>query len=1045
MIFRHLAAACGLLVSGSCLLLGQSQLGTGAISGSILDPSGASVGGAIVTVTNNGNGLTRQASSSNDGNFAVPVLPSGVYLVKAEKPGFRTLEQKDVLVTVGSTSTLILKMELGAVAETVTVEATVAVDTTSTTESSLVDRTQINDLPINGRRADQFALLTPGVTRDGRFGLLSYRGQSGVFNNFMVEGNDDNQAYFSEARGRTRIASNISANAIQEFQVGKGAFQAEFGRAAGGSINAVLRSGGNNTHGDAFWYYRDQNFNARDPLASFRPDERRQQFGGSIGGPIKKDKLFYFFNYDQQLRNFPLVTEDLSNVLTVGRPSLPNNPTDAQRQQYERDLAAFNAGTEFLRGRFPEGAPGNALPRDANQELWLIKSDYNITDRHTLSVFFNHLNARGQNAIQTPLVLGNVGRNGSDDVRIWSANARLTSTVTPSQVNEFRFQWGRNHEFQFGNEAPPQVFVGNFSFGRASFLERPALPDERKLQFIDNYSVLLGKHTIKFGGEINRTYDIIENPANFGASYRYSNALVFGRDILNQTPNGNYSSYTQSFGRPGVTFTTYDYALFFQDQWKVNRRLTLNFGLRYDYQQFPEVQFPNPAIPETASFNSDLNNFGPRVGAAYDLTGDGKTVLRGGYGMIYARTPNGQIGDALRNNGLLDPNQATVSISLIPSDPGAPKFPNILPAFPSTARGSASVSRMATDFERPRIQDMNIGIERQLGKFVVSGSFLYTKGEFLPLSFDTNLPAPNYERTYRTPDGQTFTVPFSAGVTRTASGQSQNINLSRPDPNFGSILVSRSIGESWYRGMFLEVKRRFTNGFQFGASYTLAKAENYTGSGDGGGSGSESPFGGGRLFNQFDLESNRGSAPTDQRHRFVANGVWNLPGAQSQNAFVKNVVGGFRLSGIYTAESGRGLADLVTIPQLPFTAPDGAQWNGFGGILGQGGLNFLPTVERNSDHGEANYRLDLRLARDFRLGERAVLEVLGEAFNLFNTSNFNGFGNTIYDAASTPATTPLATPVELRSNVNYRRNTNNSSQPDGTNARRFQIALRFRF
>lgn len=204
--------------------------------------------------------------------------------------------------------------------------------------------------------------------RDGRFGLLSYRGQSGVFNNFTLEGNDDNQAYFSEGRGRTRIASNVSANAIQEFQVSQSNFLPEFGRSAGGGINAVVRSGGNDFHADGFWYFRNQKFSARDPLASVNPTERRDQFGGSVSGPILKDKLFYFVNYEQQKRNFPLITEDLSRVLTTG---LPLNASAA-------DQAAFARGTADLRARFPGGAPGGTLPRRFDQILFLTKLDWTI-------------------------------------------------------------------------------------------------------------------------------------------------------------------------------------------------------------------------------------------------------------------------------------------------------------------------------------------------------------------------------------------------------------------------------------------------------------------------------------------------------------------------------------------------------------------------------------------------------------------------------------------------------------------------------------------
>lgn len=1031
---RLLAAAW--LLNTVPTLVAQSQLGTGAISGVVQDATAQLVPGARVMVTGADTGLSRETVTGSSGAFLIPVLPPGRYQVRISKEGFAALQQDGVVVSVGATSNVNVQLKVGSLSDTITVTAEIPpVDTTNTSDASLIGRREINELPINGRRFDQFALLSPGVTRDGRFGLLSYRGQSGVFNNFMVEGNDDNQAYFSEARGRTRIASNISANAIAEFQVGRGAFLAEFGKAAGGTINAVVRSGTNDYHGDLFWYFRNKQLTARDPLATFRPDERRDQFGGSFSGPIRRDKAFFFVNYDQQLRDFPLVTEDLSRVLTVADPGPGGSAADR---------AAFAAGTAFLRGQFPNGAPGNALPRSADQWLGLAKVDYTISSRHTLSVFYNQLHASGLNAIQTPLVLGNVGRNGTDDVRIWSFNTRLTSVLTPSTVNEFRFQWGRNHEFQFANQPPPQVFVGGFSFGRASFLERPALPDERRLQFIDNVSLTRGRHTIKFGGEINRAFDIIDNPANFGASYSYANALLFGRDLLN--PAGRaYTTYTQSFGLPGTEFSTIDYAAFIQDQWRITKSLTLNLGLRYDYQRLPNPQFPNPAIPETGRLNADRNNFGPRAGVAWDIGGKGKTVLRAGAGLYFARTPNGILLDVLTRTGLTNPDGATIGITLRPGDPGAPQYPAILPSLPPEARGAVSVTRLDSDFQRPRIFDVTIGLERELFRnLTIAVSYARTQGANFPVTRDENLPAPSFNRSYALPDGSTFTTPFSAGITRTAGGQTTNINASRPNPSQGAILVNRSLGESWYNAMFVEIKKRYSAGYQLNLSYTLAKAENLTGTSNGGGFGAESPFNGSRLFNQFDLDANRQTAPTDQRHRLVMNGVWEM-GRDLQQPFLRGLIRGFKLSGIYTIESGRPVSALVSIPNIPFATPDGAQYNGFGGILGQGGPNFLPVEEANSRYGEWNYRFDLRLAREFRIRERFSVEVLGEAFNLWNTSNFNGFNNTIYQATATTVTTPLASPIVLRPDTSFLVENNNSSQPDGTNARRFQLAVRLRF
>ena len=343
---------------------------------------------------------------------------------------------------------------------------------------------------------------------------------------------------------------------------------------------------------------------------------------------------------------------------------------------------------------------------------------------------------------------------------------------------------------------------------------------------------------------------------------------------------------------------------------------------------------------------------------------------------------------------------------------------------------------------------MNVGLEREIiPNLTVSASFLYTIGDRLPVSFDTNLRAPEFTRRYQLPSGEVIEVPFSAGVTRTAAGVNQNLNLSRPNPNFGSVNVVRTIGETWYRALFVEVKRRFAQGIQLNIAYTLAKAENLSGAADGGGTGSESPFGGSSVADQFNLDLNRAAAPTDQLHRFVINGVWNLPGGNLQNRAARLLLGGFRLSGIYTAESGRPYAAIITVPNIPFTL-DGAQYNGFGGLRGQGGggdRNLAPNVERNSDYGDANYRLDLRVARDIKLGEKFTLELIGESFNLFNRSNFNGFRSTLYEAQATTVTTPLSAPIILIERSDFGLENNNGSQPDGTNARRFQLAARFRF
>src|SRR5215831_12288513 len=396
----------------------QSQLGAGAINGTVRDSRGDAVPAATITVVNTQTNLTRKTVTRSAGQFNVLVLPPGDYTVRIEKEGFATQEQKNVAVAVGASASVIATLQVGSVREVIAVEAAQSVETTKTAETSLVSRAEIQDLPLNGRRYDQFALLTPGVTRDATFGLLSFRGMSGVWNNFMVEGSNDNQAYNSEARGRTRVASNLSFDAIQEFQVGRSNFLAEFGRAVGGNINAVVRSGGNAFHADGFYYYKDRNLSARDPFATFRPAERRQQFGGSAGGPFKRDKLFYFLNYDQQVRNWPLVFQDSSGALTNGNPTnpsalSPNCKTGLTSAGCQADITAFNAGVSALRDKIATAAPGGALPRSFNHSLALAKVDWLVDSKNTVAITYNYLNHRAPNGItDRPLLTNRLGRPG---------------------------------------------------------------------------------------------------------------------------------------------------------------------------------------------------------------------------------------------------------------------------------------------------------------------------------------------------------------------------------------------------------------------------------------------------------------------------------------------------------------------------------------------------------------------------------------------------------------------------------------------------------
>jgi outer membrane receptor protein involved in Fe transport len=1011
----------------------QSQLGTGAINGTITDPHGRPIEGAQIKVINNGTGLERALKSGSEGQFTVPVLPTGEYTVSIEKQGFAPFRQEHLQVTVGESASVLASLKVGQVEQVVQVEAP-PIDTVKTDTSSDVEYQQIQNLPLNGRRVDQLAILTPGVTRSGTFGLLSYHGMAPAFNNYMVEGNDNNQAYFAEGRGRTRIATNISEDAVQEFQVGQTNFLPEFGRATGGSINAVIRSGTNNLHGDGFWYYRNQDFNASDPLAvnplthlPINPPETRHQFGGSIGGPIKQNKLFFFLNFDAQRRDFPLLTLDTSDALNLRSGDLPGSTaTPCAPPIPATNQAACAAGVALLLSKFPGGAPGNTLPRNFDHYLGLAKLDWTINSANSLSVSYNHLTHSALNGIQTGLLLGNVGGNGSDDVRLENLNARLTTVISSNKINEFRVQWGRDFEFEFANMPPPNVSVGGFSYGEATFLQRAALPDERHEQFVDNFSWIRGKHDFKFGGEYNRIRDIINNPAFFGGAYNYQDVFHLGEDLI--TPGArNYNSFSQSFGLGAIDFSTNQYGFFAQDQWKILKNFTVNAGLRYDYQALPSPVAPNPALPNTAAFNSDTTNFGPRVGFAWDLRGNGKSVIRAGYGMFFASTPTGTIDNALRETGLNDPTKSVLSVRLGKSDPGAPVFPSLLSSPPANA--GLQTFQLDSNFQRPRAQEANFTFEQEIFRnTTVSASYIYTKGDRLPLNFVTNMPAPAFTRTFQLPDGTNFQVPFVA-VPSTAG--------------FGSNTVLTSIGESWYNAFEVELRHRFIRGFEFHLAYTASRAENQTGTGFGDGSAPEGPFGGGNLFDQFNLDKDRALDATSQPQRLVMDGVWFLPYGKNGNAWYNPVIRGFSISGLAILESGRPYTTGLSAGPLPFLV-GGQQFSGLGGPLGQGGLSILPTVPRNNLTGLPNYRLDTRVARDIRVTERLQVQVLAEAFNVFNHSNFTGYNTTAFTAPTTVQASSTA-PIVLSARTNFGTPTQDGGQPDGTGARRFQLGLKLNF
>ncbi|HUE81912.1 MAG TPA: TonB-dependent receptor [Pyrinomonadaceae bacterium] len=983
----------------------------GAIGGVVTNPNREVIPGASVTVRNTGTNREDTATTDGGGGFRVVNLQPGLYTVTVNANGFSPYNQENVVVEVGRITEINPSLSIGPVEGMVEISADAPVINTSQQDfTTNINQTSINELPINGRRASNFVLLTPGAAPDGDFGLISFRGISGLLNNSTVDGGNNNQAFFAEESGRTRISSSISQAAVREFQVNTSNYSAEYGRAAGGVINTVTKSGTNEFHGQLFYYNRDNELGARNPrgfqtvlvggvptIQALKPEDVRHQFGGAVGGPIARDKLFFFFSYDQQKRTFPGIatTANAAFFNTINRTTLnARGLTDAQ----------IDSARNFLIGLTGE------VPRRQDSYLLLPKIDWNINSSNTFTFTYNRLRNESPNGIQTqPTVTRGIASFGDDFVDIDYGIARLVSAFSPTVINEARVKVGREHLFQNsnppspgepttgpGNRSPSVAISGGLTFGKPNFLERRALPLERNVQVVDNVTLTSGSHTIKFGGDFNYNKDRLDNLFSEGGVYAYNNVNDFIIDYTNFTANGALrnagtlctsnrlagncftSNFQQGFGTPAFEFSTVDLAFYIQDDWRWSPRLTVNLGLRYEIQLNPDPQIPNPLFPQTGRFPTDKNNFGPRGGFAYDVTGDGKTSVRGGIGVYYARLINSTISNAITNTGV---DRGQVQIFSNPNT-GNPIFPNVLPAPAGIANPSgahvpgSSIVVLEEDLHLPMIIQGDFIFERQIARnTVVSASYLASRGRFLPGFVNVNLAPPTQFATLTVASGE-------------FAGQSVTVPVftSRINPNFFNITEVRGTVDSTYHALVLQANRRLTNGLQFQVNYTLSRAED-NGQTSVTFSTTNTPT------DPFNLDLDRGLSNFHIPHRFVASAVYNPKDfGLGETALGRAIFSGWTLAPIVTLQSGRPHSAGVN------GRPAGALNNG---ITGSGGNSFFLPLGRNSFKQPKIVNVDMRLSRRFRFTENMNLEFLIEGFNLFNRTHVTNVNSTAFNISGT--------------------------------------------
>jgi outer membrane receptor protein involved in Fe transport len=994
----------------------------GAVSGTVTDPDGKLVPDADVSAVNVATNARGTAKTDGSGRYIITHLPPGVYTVEVNAKGFSTYKQENVSVEVGRVTSIDAKLGLASQTITVVTTAEAPVITTDRPDlTSNINDVSMNNLPINGRRWSTFALGTPGAVPDGGFGLVSFRGISGLLNNNTLDGVDNNQAFFAEEKGRTRISYSVSQASIREFQVNTSNYSAEYGRSAGGVVNAVTKSGTNRLHGEGFWFYRSSDFGAINPFAFIvlpppapptqipvKPSDKRHQFGGTLGGPIIKDKLFFFFSADQQLRNFPGVANASTpsaffTPITVAAPATctPAPPavlTEGQTlfcrgitQQTQAD-----AGLTFLKSLT------GVTPRTGDELLLFPKIDWNITSKHHFSAEYNRMRWASPAGIQTAgVVFRGKESFGSDFVKDDTVIARLVSTLTPTSINEFRFQYGRDFEFQFTQPSIPGEPVSSqgispgvvingsagITFGKPNFLDRRSFPDEHSYQLADTLSVSHGKHLFKFGADIIRFHDLEDNLFQEGGLYTYNNRVDFISDYtaaVNSFATSVcagvpcYNRYNQGFGPTAFEFTTVDYGLFVQDDWRIAPRFTLNLGLRWDFEQFPSPQIPNSNLPGSSSFPSDKDNFGPRLGFAWDLSGRGKTVIRGGYGIYYGRIINSTIANAITNVGS---SAGQLQFQLSPSAV-APRYPNVATPPSATAPVGADVVVFAPNTPNPLIHEFDFVFEKEIAtNTAISVSYMGTLGRNLPQFIDTNLNPPTSTVTYTLSGGpfagQTFTVPLFTSP--------------RPNTAFGRITAISDRVSSRYNALVFQFNRRMTKGLQFQTLYTYSNGFDT-------GQSSQTFTSSNNVLNPFDLGLEDGRSNTDIHHRFSAAAIWQPNCFEHSGRLTKTLLDGFTIAPIITVASGAPYTASVS-----GSAPGGLT----NGILGAGGSSRLPFIPPNAFQLPRIANVDLRIAKKFQVYESVNVELFGEAFNLFNHINATGIGTTAYSIPNSGVRTTL--------------------------------------
>ena len=1137
----------------------------GAISGTVADASGARLPGAAIVVTSPDIGVTRSAKSNASGEYTVDNLQPGTYTATFTLDGFEVYKEEHITVTVGGVASISPKLKVGSISNTVDVQAeNLDMHSQDSAISTTIDQTQIDNLPMNGRRWSDFARLTPGVvSQQSGFGLLSFRGISFLLNNNTIDGADDNQAYYSEARGRDRTAFSVPPSGIQEFQVNTSNYSAQYGRAAGGVINTVTRSGTNSLHGELFFYDRDNDLggatnpytllSVAQPNGTYasvptKPTDWRKDWGGTIGGALVRDKLYWIYTYDQERRNFPGIARPSSpndffapsaSTLPAGETCSTTSFTAATRGlttegDYNSCLIAALYGVNFQAGSayYNQGLGilstfVGSVPRVQDQVINLPKLDWQINDRNRMSLLYNRMRYSSPGGLYSQATENQAGSGwGNDNVKEDFGILRLSTVVNNSIVNEALAQYGRDFEFDYQrppspNELPlshnaygaaPGTQIGFYLssgiyIGANPDLTRYADPDERRIQLLDAVTWSHGKSVFKFGLEYNKVSDFDKNLYNGNGSYSYDWTYNFIADYLNLTtgiggaaytypggatscPGGTgtvycqtYYSFGQSYGNAAAEIATREYAGYATDDWRVLPNLTLTLGVRYEYEYVPPSPTPNPSLPVTYGQPDDRNNIGPRVGFNWNVFGDNKTILRGGYGMYYGRIINANIVQTYLESG--GPN-AQNSVSSLYSGHCGPVYPNIYTSLAQVQALGCSivptVAYLSPHMKDPEVHEADLAIEQNLGANTTLGiTYMMSLGRELPTAIDTNFSvastafgtfsvAPAASSTtaqtypvstsseaasgtnypYAPQTGVYITLPHG-GATPPAfpTGFQEKFFLTgtRPNAAYYQILQVQSSVNSSYNALAFQIDHRYQHGLSLLANITWSHALD------------ENPYEstvvpGYNLTDPTNPRSDYGNSNSNIPIRFVAAAVY-----QPQTHFhgvEKFLLDGWRIAPLAQIQSGYNYSPTISYSSYKTVTLS----NGTTGTLAGTGVNGagssstrVPWIARNSYSYPKTAVFDVRLGKNFSLpsvnkfglnGEPR-LELFAEIFNVMNHQNITALNTEAYTLSdSTGAgtgTAPIQTLAPFASFGTY----TNSNSSYTYSPRQLQISARLHF